>query len=282
MPKTPIPITSPIKGISRVMSREQQPDGTCWDALNVMPYDLFGRARVSQRFGISKLYSAQIGDGSPIQGVIAPASIIYPGQTFSVPLNGLTTLDGWPGSTFTFPGPFGPFGSTASPSAFTTLGNWVWDFKVTGNMGVASDPGSGAIGTMLAYTPLGPSSGPGNLDNLIFLVNVNGSFTGSSVYEQTADVGIFQGDPAASSSSWRNLLIGVTGSLQTIQTGAAWEFSITIFPTGNVQIADLTDSTKGGVGAVTGFTIDKMPTLNISSISSVSGAHVSFTSMKVE
>jgi hypothetical protein len=92
MPRNLIPIPSPIKGINRVMSREQQPDGTCWNALNVVPYDKYGRARVAQRTGLSKLYTTQIGGGRPIQGMIAPANIIYPGQSYGVPWFTLVSL----------------------------------------------------------------------------------------------------------------------------------------------------------------------------------------------
>lgn len=56
-----VPISSPVKGINRVVNREGQPPDTCWNALNVLPYDRYGRLRVAQRPGLVKLYSTPIG-----------------------------------------------------------------------------------------------------------------------------------------------------------------------------------------------------------------------------
>lgn len=43
------------------MNREGQPPDTCWNALNVLPYDRYGRLRVAQRPGLVKLYPNAIG-----------------------------------------------------------------------------------------------------------------------------------------------------------------------------------------------------------------------------
>ncbi len=44
-------IDSPLKGVNRAFSREKQPEGTCYDALNVMPVERYGRLRVGSRNG---------------------------------------------------------------------------------------------------------------------------------------------------------------------------------------------------------------------------------------
>lgn len=72
---------SPLRGVHRHESRDNQPEGTCWNALNVEPYDQFGRARIAQRFGISKLSTVQLGGSTPVQGMIEVPNIIYPGGT---------------------------------------------------------------------------------------------------------------------------------------------------------------------------------------------------------
>ena len=75
-----VPLVSPTGGVVQSVAREQQPMGgqgpegaqppTCWDALNVLPYDIYGRERVAERFGITKKYDTQLGT-TPIQGMVA-------------------------------------------------------------------------------------------------------------------------------------------------------------------------------------------------------------------
>lgn len=80
------PVTSPIKGINRVMNREGQPPDTCWGAMNVLPYDSYGRRRVAQRFGVTKQFPSTIGSTSTaIQGMIEVPNIVYPGGNITVP-----------------------------------------------------------------------------------------------------------------------------------------------------------------------------------------------------
>lgn len=67
MPLRTIKVPPPIGGVNRALARSQQPDSplpTCWDALNVVPYDRFGRLRVSQRSGTNPIWDDQIGDGT--------------------------------------------------------------------------------------------------------------------------------------------------------------------------------------------------------------------------
>lgn len=44
--------------MSRAMARGQQPKDTCWDALNVLPFDRYKRLRIAQRPGSSETFSA--------------------------------------------------------------------------------------------------------------------------------------------------------------------------------------------------------------------------------
>jgi hypothetical protein len=79
-----IKVTSPIKGIDKTSAREQQ-DATehCWDALNVLPYDLFGRRRAAQRPGLSQFSVLQ--NSSWVQGLLPIGYILQPGATIGVP-----------------------------------------------------------------------------------------------------------------------------------------------------------------------------------------------------
>ena len=115
---TTVILTSPIGGVVRAISREEQPEGTAVDALNVLPYSLDGRRRISQRYGISQFCSTSTGD--PIQGMLPIGYILRPGtpigptptipwSTWIVlpwPHNGsvIISTDPGPGSTtFSFP-----------------------------------------------------------------------------------------------------------------------------------------------------------------------------------
>jgi len=83
MPNQPITISSPVKGINQVVNREGQPPDTCWDALNVLPFDTYGRRRVAQRFGTSKAFTTQLTSSTvatqgPVQGMVSVNIVGYP------------------------------------------------------------------------------------------------------------------------------------------------------------------------------------------------------------
>ena len=133
-----LPITSPIKGINRVVNREGQPPDACWDAQNMLPYDRFGRRRVAQRHGLTKWSSTNIGS-TFIKGMIAVNAITYAntlivGSTF--PINSFTNVPGGvstSGNSVSFPASFlgtgsdtGPAWTGVVPSTGVTL-----DFDVT-------------------------------------------------------------------------------------------------------------------------------------------------------
>jgi hypothetical protein len=61
-----ITVKSPLRGVNRAVGREDQPDSTVWDALNVLPFDRTGRLRAGQRSGTSKLWASVLGSGQPI------------------------------------------------------------------------------------------------------------------------------------------------------------------------------------------------------------------------
>lgn len=74
-----VPVTSPIKGVNRVVNREGQLPDTCWDALNVLPFDRYGRKRVSQRPGLVGYRSPPSDPSHFIQNLLAINNIFYPG-----------------------------------------------------------------------------------------------------------------------------------------------------------------------------------------------------------
>lgn len=101
MPPIQIPIASPVGGVNRVVNREGQGAENCWDALNVLPFDRFGRHRVNQRYGLSKLYSTAAGT-TPIQGLLPIFNISYASSfnaTHTQPFNSWTNV---PASTANF------------------------------------------------------------------------------------------------------------------------------------------------------------------------------------
>ena len=80
-----LPVPSPIRGIDRVTARETQSPDTCWDCLNVLPYDIWGKHRVGQRAGIAKQYSTNMGS-TKVQGLLPINNITY-AQTISSTAN---------------------------------------------------------------------------------------------------------------------------------------------------------------------------------------------------
>jgi hypothetical protein len=73
-----IPVVSPIRGVVRSCSAEQQPELTAPNALNVLPYDLLGRKRVGQRYGTAVFASTS--QSTYVQGMLPIAYILPPGQ----------------------------------------------------------------------------------------------------------------------------------------------------------------------------------------------------------
>lgn len=72
MPQT-LKISSPLKGVNRAFGREAQPPNTCFDALNVMPSDRYGRLRIAQRTGIGEL--ATLSANNPIRLLHVASSV---------------------------------------------------------------------------------------------------------------------------------------------------------------------------------------------------------------
>ncbi len=97
--KTVVVLTSPTGsperpgGVIRSIAREEQPEGSAVAALNVLPYDLTGRKRISQRYGIAEFadISAQPHNstGQPVQGMIPVGFVLTPGSKIG-PLPAIT------------------------------------------------------------------------------------------------------------------------------------------------------------------------------------------------
>lgn len=78
MPVEPIELVFPLRGIDDGWSFSRQPEGTCPDASNVIPYDIIdSRARGGQRWGLSKYYASLHNGANALQQIssIARAKI---------------------------------------------------------------------------------------------------------------------------------------------------------------------------------------------------------------
>lgn len=60
-----IKLQSPLKGVNRAWARDAQPDNTCWDAKNMLPFDRQGRMRIEQRGGVA--VQADLGTASSVR-----------------------------------------------------------------------------------------------------------------------------------------------------------------------------------------------------------------------
>lgn len=147
MSKQPVPVQSPIKGVNRVVNREGQPPDTCWDALNVLPFDRFGRRRVAQRSGLLKQYSPSLGT-TLIQGLLPVHNITYP-----VTLNSTGLL--------LFNEPFSyPNGNLAAvaPTIWSSTGSTNGVFVVASSKLNVTTSGSSTLGqNAVSQIPTGPT-----------------------------------------------------------------------------------------------------------------------------
>ncbi len=76
-------IESPLKGVNRAFSREKQPQDTCYDALNVMPVERYGRLRVGSRNGFGTV--EQLGT--------EPVRLLHVGSYANTPSEGATPFE---------------------------------------------------------------------------------------------------------------------------------------------------------------------------------------------
>jgi hypothetical protein len=135
-----LPIPMPLGGVSKVVAREGQPENTCWDALNMVPFDAYGRSRVGQRFGITKAWSLALGS-TLVQGLLSVPTISYP-----------------TGSSTNGNGNFPPTAIVPIPS--TTLSGIVSTWS-SGLIPWGNSTAGGRLGNGTATNPTRPNSGPG-------------------------------------------------------------------------------------------------------------------------
>lgn len=142
MAQQQLPIMSPLKGVVRAVGREQQTPDTCWDAISVLPYDRYGRRRLSQRGGLAKQFPNQM-NASFVQGMIEAPNIVYPPNPLTVPQLSFDDI----GFTFplTTPGNYGPFTVPAQVSWGVDY-TWTLTANIAGSMTVTWTDGSGAGG----------------------------------------------------------------------------------------------------------------------------------------
>lgn len=97
-----VPVTSPVKGVNTVVNREGQPPDTCWNALNMVPYDRWGRKRVAQRPGLQRSFPGFTGL-SFIQNLTSINNINYnSGGTFSAPAFNTSSTNTFAQSAFQY------------------------------------------------------------------------------------------------------------------------------------------------------------------------------------
>lgn len=167
-----LPIASPIKGVNRFASRENQAEGTCWDALNVLPFDRYQRLRIGQRNGTAKQFSTQLTSGN----IQAMTQAISPGA-------GTALL------TETWPYTAGSLETTGAAN-WTLVSSSVCDFHANGDNTVSVTPltGNGQVTashnanfadtTSLTCTfTLTMQAGTGAGDNNTFVVQFYDAFT---------------------------------------------------------------------------------------------------------
>lgn len=115
-----------------MVNREGQPPDTCWDALNVFPFDVWGRRRCATRFGLSKQYSTNIGS-SQVQGLLPVNTMIYAGN--------VTVTSTTPISTFVNV----PVGVSTSSNSISFPANFLGTLSDTGPKWTGVVPSTGVV-----------------------------------------------------------------------------------------------------------------------------------------
>lgn len=199
MPTQQVPLMSPTKGVVRAVAREGQPPDTLWNATNALPYDRYGRKRLAQRGGLIRQFPSAL-DSSFIQGMIEAPNIIYPPNSFDIPVGSVDDLLN--PFTFTAPGTTGPY--THSYPSYPAPTEWVWDFTITYTQTATKtgdDPwGSDTEGTVVnMYCPVGATA----TDVLIFQLSGGGNLGNISPGLAIAlDCIVYSGDPSLGQGSW--------------------------------------------------------------------------------
>lgn len=97
-----VPVAQPSKGVNTVVNREGQPPDTCWNALNMVPYDRWGRKRVAQRPGLQRSFPGFTGL-SFIQNLTSINNINYnSGGAFSAPAFNTSSTNTFAQSAFQY------------------------------------------------------------------------------------------------------------------------------------------------------------------------------------
>jgi hypothetical protein len=234
MPSLQVPLLTPVKGVVRAVPREGQPEGTCWDAQNCLPYDRYGRKRLAQRGGLAKEYPNQM-SANFVQGMIEAPNIIYPPGVLATPIPGLTQVPSYPAS-FNAPETIGPLLGPASAGPFAP---WTWTFQTTADIaagGLFSTPKLDVV-VWLALDTASPADGVA----IYIRVDQNGSSPAWSA-QVAHSPGPFSMLPSAATAQSSP---DVQANQQVGDT-ALWTWQITINALGVWQLTDLTDSLSFG------------------------------------
>lgn len=182
MPANQIPMLSPDKGVIRSVPREGQPPASCFDALNCVPYDRYGRKRLSQRGGLVRQNTVPLNNSfTKIQGMIEAPLLSYAQAESAIgtlaSLSMPTFGNVWNGSTNTKTGNGDSYSHTYPTASLTLEYDWQFQFNfsltVPGNGYVATAPTGGPfddLGNNLIYINWPMTASTPGYNNLILVI----------------------------------------------------------------------------------------------------------------
>lgn len=205
MPKQSIKVESPLKGVNRIASREQQPPSSVYDSLNVLPFDRTGRFRIGQRPGdatlidtgtglnVLSLYQVTLGQVSTSDGVSWT-------ELFPYADGPLTGNNGWVDDSFsglphwtvasnilipvTSGGHFSSNNNTADVVAFVATADWVYNYSFTPDSTINPSPATRSTAIFIgdpaadSFTATYTESAPGVGDIVVDYPGGNHTFAG--------------------------------------------------------------------------------------------------------
>ena len=295
MPASQVPILSPTKGVVRSVPREGQPPETLFDAQNVVPYDRYGRKRLSQRGGLVQQVTSTGGVAATALNanfVMVQGMLEAPVLSFAQPEVAVGTLIQLSGSpTFTAgytatstggavsPIDYGMPGTPAYTHTYPTESTGLtfdWQFNLATSLTSPSGQCQ-SVGTGNSLESLGDGlfvfqfPYTASTTNTIFLVIGIGfnTFLGATG-NLTVTAEIFQGDSSMAPSTWGSPLtprFGTTYPSFNVMPGGTYPISLSQTLACEFQIAGVTTTNPGQVTfTMGGHTVIVQPSASYGSV----------------
>lgn len=251
-----IPVTSPIKGVNTVINREGQTPDTCWNAVNMLPFDRYGRKRVSQRPGVVEPFPSFSGGGF-IQNLLAVNDIIYPAQVIAA--NGSGAQAGVTNGVFSATLPQVSFSGGGTQTIATIGRAGDADTSIVINAPIALTAGAGTLFSYFTVTLAG-NGGSGNFIRAAILIGETGSAIANNYYfDNTGNLdptmAVLIGNFPSGLTDTTTIYLNTTdGTARLVLPGIGYDSGTVSIPAGNTSMIpgpSILSAAQAGTGTST-------------------------------